>query len=194
MPKNIRSLTTQEERTNAVIEKSKQVKNGISNNKLIDYLGQENVKEFNLTITNKAFNQSYNMSEIMLDRDLCSKEIANYFQLCYNTQMIPTISSLCLYIGIHKDTLYTNIQNPNCQVSDLLKNAVDTCHSINEMGALNNNINAVLYMFLSKNYYGLQDTRNVELSTPQTTTDNVNTLKVIQEQIALEEEQELLIE
>ena len=61
------------------------------------------------------------------------------------------------------------------------------------MGALNNNINAVLYMFLSKNYYGLQDTRNVELSTPQTTTDKANTLKVIQEQIALEEEQEQLL-
>lgn len=194
MPYPTRAKTTQEERTQAVIEKNKRTTNGLNNNKLIEYLGKDNVREFNLTITNKAFNQKYHLTDILKDRELCAKEVSSYFELCYNTQMIPTISSLCLYVGINKDTLYTNIQNTSCPVADLLKNAVDTCHSINEMGALNNNINAVLYMFLSKNYYGLQDTRNVELSTPQTTTDNVNTLKVIREQIALEEEQELLIE
>ena len=92
-----------------------------------------------------------------------------------------------VWLGVNKDTIYSNIANKS-NVADVLSQAVDFCHSINENGAISGSINSVLYMFLSKNYYGMQDNSTLNLTTglQDATVNNTNTMKVIQEQLALE--------
>ena len=73
-------------------------------------------------------------------------------------------------------------------MNEPLKNAIKVCHAYQEEATLHGNVNPVLYMFLAKNYYGLQDTNTLNLTSQLTdnTINTNNTMKVIQEQLLLE--------
>ena len=66
------------------------------------------------------------------------------------------------------------------------------CHAIQQDSTLHGNINPILYMFLSKNYHNMKDTNTLNLTTQLTdnTINTNNTMRVIQEQIALENNHE----
>ena len=71
--------------------------------------------------------------------------------------------------------------------SGVLKNVINICHSYLENGAVDGKVNGVLYMFLSKNYFGLKDDKNITV-TPATS-EPVNTpatMDALQQQIAEE--------
>ena len=191
-----RLTTTKEERENEVIKKGNPKNSSIT--RLSEYLSQDNVKEYNQILIDKSFrnlgNTNGHYKQIFKSNDECIEECTGYFKLCDKYNMIPTISSLCLYIGMSRDTIYESINNPNkYSYSFILKNAVDTCHYMNESGAINGNINAVLYMFLSKNYYGLKDTQDISIkANNQDNTINTNTMDIIKEQIENEKRSQLL--
>ena len=152
-------------------------------NKVSQWLSEPNVKTFNKILLEKAF-----MKHIAFTEPIAlQQELQGYFECCYTNEIVPTISSMSVWLGVNKDTIYSNIQNKN-QCSDILQQAVDFCHSINENGAISGSINSVLYMFLSKNYYGMHDNSTINLTTglQEPTINNTDTMKVIQEQLALE--------
>ena len=186
-----RYITNKEDRKLETINKSLNAPTASFGNvtTLSQYLGEDNVKAFNQILYTKAFN--FNRTAIE-DRDTCIKECTEYFTLCNEYQMIPTISSLCLYLGVSTTRLYENISNPNCSFSDVLEGSVKACHMVNEMGALAGKIPVTLFQFLSTNYYGLKNTQQVEIKPSiDKTVDNQETLKVIQEQIASENSETL---
>lgn len=180
-----RNKITKEQAT----EKLLAIKPNNNQNKLSQFLKQENVKEFNRVLYSKAFLDMQGYKPFCIEsEEICRKECQEFFELCLKYDIIPSIACLAVYLRVDKETIYSNMNNPNSPVSNCLKNAVNVCHSLQEESTLHGNVNPVLYMFLSKNYYGLQDTNTLNLTSQLTdnTVNTNNTMKIIQEQILLE--------
>ncbi len=173
------------EREKAMIKQAKAFQSlpTFPKNKVSQWLGEPNVKAFNKILLEKAFMKHISLTE----PNVLKEELKQYFECCYANEIVPTISSMSVWLGVNIDTIYSNSHSQN-QCSEVLSQAINFCHSINENGAISGTINSVLYMFLSKNYYGMQDNSTLNLTTglQDTTVNNTNTMKVIQEQLALE--------
>lgn len=158
--------------------------NTIDNKQTRNYMSQENVKEFSKEFMPKALTgRPYKWDDV----DKLCEEIGGYLELCTRTNVIPTITSLATWLHCNRDTIYAHSNNPNSPFSDVLKNVINICHSYLENGTVDGKVNAVLYMFLSKNYFGLKDDKNITI-TPTTNAD-INTpatMEALQKQIAEE--------
>lgn len=188
-----RDYTTKEEREKLVIEKGTPKNSSL--HKIIDYMSQPNIKQFNALVTTRSFEKlkaNKGRPLIFRDREECINEVEGYFKLCYDYDVLPTIASLALYLGFNRDSLYANMNNPTCNFSDVLKNAVATCHSMQELPALDGTLAQPTYIFNAKNYFGMHDTQNINVSAnnqPQINTNNINAIK---EQLILEDETKLI--
>ena len=179
-----RYTTTKEDRIKEVLRINDN-KQFMTSDKLTNYLSQDNVKAYNMILVDKGLKTSSKQS---FKSDIeCFNEISDYFKLCNDYNMQPTIASLCVYCGIHKDTLYSLAKNPNCQYADLLQKAIDICHSYLENGALSGTIAPLLMIFLGKNYYNLTDNSTVNLTTSLLeNTNSQNTMNIVREQLEIE--------
>ena len=180
-----RNKITKEEAIQTLMEK----KPNQNQNKLSQFLKQPNVKEFNKVMYSRAFLDMQGRKPFCIEsEEVCRQECLEFFDLCYKYDMIPSVASLAVYLRIDVETIYSNINNPNSPVGKCLKNALNMCHSIQQDSTIHGSINPVLYMFLSKNYHNMKDTNTLNLTTQltDTTINNQNTMKVIQEQILLE--------
>ena len=170
MPKNYtRMNSTKEEREQIVINKSNPINS--SKSKMSDYLSKDNVKSFNRIVVSKNFDKlrdkkdGKKTTQVFQDYDECLSEVEGYFKLCDQYDIIPTIASLSLYLGIHRDTIYTIANNPKTYcTSDILKSAISTCQAYHENAFMSNEISPVSFIFYSKNYYGLKDTTDVRFN------------------------------
>lgn len=157
------------------IEKAKNSRGTYNNNKsATSYLSQPNVQEFNRAIQKKIFNSSglgrpYAFSSI----EQLQQDMGEFFELCANTQTVPTITSLALWLGVDKTTIYEHANNSNSPFSTILKNTLTYCHSVMQNGTVEGKINPVTYIFISKNDYGMRDDKNITVSATQGS--NVNT-------------------
>ena len=185
MASSKRYTTTKEERINMVLAK-KNTKNSFTNtDKLTNYLSQPNVKKFNAIIVDKALNR-VNKRHTLNSVEECQSELKEYFTLCYDNNMIPSIASLCCYLGINRDTLY-NLASSHTEYSDSLQNAITICHSYLETGTLSGSIAPLLMIFLGKNYYNMKDDSIVNLTTAITQNNTpTQTMNAIREQMELE--------
>lgn len=182
-------------RKRAIIENSiAKQKNSKKNNQTVNkgslaYMSKENVKGFNREIQKKVFNPSgigrpYAFSSM----EQLKTDISEYFEVCDKYGVMPTISNLALWLNVNPDTLYEHRNNSNSPFSDVIKNTFNYLHSIMQDGTLAGEINPVTYIFLSKNYYGMRDDKNITV-TPTTNDSTINTqetMSAIQKQ--LEEE------
>ena len=186
MASSKRYTTTKEERIEMVV--GGKTNNGFGEvDKLTKYLSQDNVKCYNRLLVDKALKQNKRRS--FQDDEECFNEVRDYFKLCDSYNIIPTIASLCTYLGVSRDTLYT-LAKSNMGYSDTLQNSIDICHSFLETGSLSNSVNSVLYIFLGKNYYNMQDNSTINLSaTNNQTISSTETMDAIKQQIALEQSQ-----
>ncbi len=181
---NICNQYTKEER----VEMIKNAPISRNRNKLSDYLSQENVKCYNRTLVDVAFKRPYNQSEILQDLKKLEFESCEYFKLCDRYDIVPTVSNYCLYIGIHRDTFYDNI-NKGLPPSDIFKRSLNTIQSYQEPAVLSGEIPAVPFIFTAKNYFGLKDNNDVTINqTLIAPTSSNNTMKIIQEQLSIEDE------
>lgn len=193
MGKSLRRITSQEERLQMVIEKenNKSPQGASKTNKLSEYLSQENVKEFNKIMVNKALTSrvknSRGMPQAFDNEEELKEEIAYYFQCCEEYQIIPTISNMVLFLGIDKETLYASLDSNIYKYSNHLKNAIQICQGFNESAFLSGTIPPLSYIFLSKNYYGMQDNTNVIFNNNiNDNTTNTNQLSILKEQLCLD--------
>lgn len=181
-----RNKITKEEAVQSLIDKEppRQL------NKLCDFLHQDNVKKFNRELVSRAFLEHMGTTKpfALDDEEECLRESAEFFELCYKHDIIPNVASLAVYLRTDVATIYQNIANISSPVNKVLTQAIQICHALQEEGTLHGNINPVLFMYLSKNYYGLKDQSSINLTTTinDKTINNNNTMKVIQEQLALE--------
>lgn len=164
-----------------------------SKNKMSDYLSQENVKSFNRIVISKNFDKLHDKktnkkNQVFQNYDQCLSEVEGYFKLCDNYNIIPTIASLALYLGIHRDTIYTIANNPKTyEVSDILQSAIQTCQCYHEQAFMSNEISPVSFIFYAKNYYNMKDQTDVRFNTDQNTNNiSSDSMQAIKDQIATE--------
>ena len=174
------------QRHNAVINNYQTPKN---KSKLQEYLSRPNVKEYNSIIIDKTFSQMNKPLKYSKGYQECQEEIHDYMQTCVRCEIIPTISSLCLWLGVSKTTLYEQANNKQMyEYANLLQGAIDVCRFCNETGAIDGSISPQVFSLLASNYYGLNTSQQVEIKPvlQDNQVNNINTMKVIQEQLQLE--------
>lgn len=147
-------------------EKSKQ-SNSKKNNQTVNkgsiaYMSRDNVKGFDKVIRSRIFKtgRPYAFDKF---EDL-EKELSDYFDTCNEYDVMPTVTNLALWLGVNKDTIYEHANNPMSPYSDLIKNVLNYLHDKMQSGTLSGDINPVTYIFLSKNYYGMRDDKNIQVS------------------------------
>ena len=180
-----RYTTSKEDRIKEVLTINNKSKGGFNNDKLTNYLSQDNVKAYNMLLVDKSLNTRARQSFRSVEE--CQEEITGYLKLCNDYNMIPTIASLCVYVGISRDTLYSLAKNPNCQYAYVLQKTIDICHSYLETGSLSGTIPSLLAIFYGKNYYSMTDNSTVNLTTSLLeNTTSQNTMNIVREQLELE--------
>lgn len=160
--------------------------NTINNNKSKEYMANPDVKEFNREIRKKVFNSSgvgrpYAFESVEKLED----EITKFFELCDRTNTIPTVVNLSVWLGCNRDTIYAHANDSNSPFSGIFKNVINFFHGTIESSAIGGGVNPVLYMFLSKNYFGLKDDKNIQVTAQGNSSpvNNQETMSAIQKQI-----------
>ena len=95
--------------------------------------------------------------------------INDYFRICADDDIKPSVASLGLAFGIGRSTLFNWISGKsqvitNIERMDTLKKAYDSINSYYEHMMNNGKINPVAGIFLMKNNMGYQDTTNYVIS------------------------------
>lgn len=187
-----RDYTTKEEREEILLDKEQNKKAS----RISDYLSQPNVKAFNAILVDKSFSKidvvHKGRPQVFNSREDCKNEVVEYFKLCYDYNMLPTIASLSLYLGIGRQSLYEMAANNVNPFSDILKNAIETCQAYQETPAVDGTLSAPVWIFTAKNYFGLHDTQNVNISATNQPQINTNSINAIKEQLILEDEPKLI--
>lgn len=165
-----RSELSQSEREKAFENQLSSKKNGTyHNNKSKEYMANPQVKEFNMELRKKVFNSTgvgrpYKWDSV----EEVEKDIIKFFELCDRTNTIPTVINLSVWLGCNKDTIYEHANNSSSPFSVLFKNVLNMFHGTLENSSISGAVNPVLYMFLSKNYFGLRDDKNIQVSATNT--------------------------
>lgn len=158
----------------------------LNNKKGQEYMADPNTIAFTQTIVDRVFNSKTGRPYSFGSVEQLEKDMNDFIMLCYSTNTIPTITAVSLWLDCNRDTIYAHANNSNSPFSDTCQKIINLCHLSMENGALKGKVNAVLYMFLSKNYFGLKDDKNINI-TP--TTESVNTpatMEALQKQITEE--------
>ena len=125
------------------------------------YLSQQQVKDYNSQLLTAIRN---NKCLQLGPMDMVEKQIDEYFALCDETNQLPSIKALALYLGVTKRTLDKYMNDPLSPYYNMLNIARDMCHVVIENGAMNNKVNPATYMFTAANYYDMKNTQSVELN------------------------------
>ena len=199
MPReSMRYKTTKEEREQMVIDRGNPTNS--SKSKMSEYLSKDNVKAFNRIVVSRNFEKleekhKTNNNQVFKNYDECRNDIEDYFKLCDKYDIIPTIASMSLYLGVNRDTIYTIANSPKVyEYSDILKSAIATCQAYHENAFMSNEISPVAFIFYAKNYYNMKDQTDVRFNqdNQNDTTLNNNTMQIIKEQIESEKSTQLL--
>lgn len=194
----MRYKTTKDEREQMVINRGNPTNS--SKSKMSEYLSKDNVKAFNRIVVSRNFEKleekhKTNNNQVFKNYDECRNDIVDYFKLCDKYDIIPTIASMSLYLGVNRDTLYNIANNPKVyEFSDILKGAIATCQAYHENAFMSNEISPVAFIFYAKNNYNMKDQTDVRFNqdNQNDTTLNNNTMQIIKEQIENEKSTQLL--
>lgn len=186
------AVLSKEERVSAALDRLRRSsKNGLcSGSELSEFLSKDNVAEVNKTLLMRTFAKERIK---LLTEEQVREECSEYFLMCLENSVCPTITSLAVYLGMSINGLYTCASSPNCAFRDAINDSISICHTFIENGAINGKISVSLYQFLANNYFGLKSSQEISVvQTGQKNIDNQKTLKIIQEQ--LEEENSMVID
>lgn len=150
------------------------------------YMEKENVKKFNDKLEKKMFNSSgvgrpYAFQSV----EQLKKDMSEYFDMCREYDVMPTNVTLALWLDCDEDTITNHANNPNSPFFGIMKNTKKYLHSLMQNGTLAGDINPVSYIFLAKNYYGMKDDKNIQVSatTNSAPINNQETMDAIKKQI-----------
>ena len=196
-----RDVTTVEERKAEVIRQIKELRdnnfNGsnVQSSNLSAFLANRDVKEYFGTLCERLFanNQKDNISVFQSEEEV-EEEIVSFLLTCSNATILPTLSGLCCYLGI-TTVMYNSILNDPTKIgwfslnkfNEFVKNNLDVAMA-------NNKISSTFYSLYMSHYFGVNQSANINMNTTlKTTVNTVNTLNLIKNQLALEE-QEMTLE
>lgn len=154
-----------------------------------NYLENPQLKEFSHELRNQGFKKA-RLPVKLAGIDETNGEIQDYFDLCDKYSQLPSIKSLCLYLGISVSTYNAYVKDIDSEYGELFRAALDYIHSIIENGALNNKINPATYMFTASNFYGMRDSKQIDISAISPAANNAtssrDSLNALREQVEKE--------
>ena len=157
------SIKEREEAALKELELRQKAKELIAGNKGNNYLENPQVKAFNKELRTMAMSKA--RKPIKLGTvDETQREIIDYFDLCDQYSQLPSIKSLCTYLGISVSTYNTYLRETDSEYGEVFRAAIDFIHSVIENGAMNNKINPATYMFTASNFYGMRDSKQIDIS------------------------------
>lgn len=164
---NVDSLDIDDRKKNIIRREISKQSNSTKNNQTVNkgsiaYMARPNVKEFNKILRSKIFKigKPYAFDKM---EDL-EKELSDYFDTCTRYNIIPTVTNVALWLGVDRDTIYAHANNSASPYSDMMKNLLTYLHDQMQSGTLSGDINPVTYIFLSKNYYGMTDAKDINVT------------------------------
>lgn len=101
------------------------------------------------------------------DEELCER-LNWFFETCTKTNQIPTVEKMCLALSMPRNTVFDwetgKVSGFSPATSNIIKKAKNLIASLDAELALDSKIQPVVYMFRAKNFYGMKDTQDVEIS------------------------------
>ena len=98
------------------------------------------------------------------DEELCDR-LNWFFSQCAETQQVPNVEKMANAIGYHRSTLFdweTGVQRGfSPATKDIIKQAKQILASIDAELAQDGKIQPVVYLFRSKNFYGMKDQQDI---------------------------------
>ena len=196
-----RDVTTVEERKAEVIRQIKELRdnnfNGsnVQSSNLSAFLANRDVKEYFGTLCERLFanNQKDNISVFQSEEEV-EEEIVSFLLTCERSKISPLPTGLTCYLGITMD-MYNKILSDPTKIgwfslnkfNEFVKNNLDVAMA-------NNKISSTFYSLYMSHYFGVNQSANINMNTTlKTTVNTVNTLNLIKNQLALEE-QEMTLE
>ena len=196
-----RDVTTVEERKAEVIRQIKELRdnnfNGsnVQSSNLSAFLANRDVKEYFGTLCERLFanNQKDNISVFQSEEEV-EEAIINFLLTCERSKISPLPTGLTCYLGITMD-MYNKILSDPTKIgwfslnkfNEFVKNNLDVAMA-------NNKISSSFYTLYMSHYFGVNQSANINMNTTlKTTVNTVNTLNLIKNQLALEE-QEMTLE
>lgn len=147
------------------LERRQNARNAVGVNKLAqsNYLENPSLKKFNTQLRQQGFKKARQPIKLGSIEETYD-EIQSYFDLCDEYSQLPSIKSLCLYLGISTSTFNSYLRDQDSDYGELFRAGLDYIHSIIEGGAMNNKVNPAVYMFTASNFYGMRDSKQIELA------------------------------
>lgn len=100
--------------------------------------------------------------EIVKTDEECAERLNQYFQECYELNIIPTVEDMCLALGTHRDVVWDWEHGTRGQDrANMIKKAKQILAGIDAALVAEGKIPQVTYIFRSKNYYGMKDQQDV---------------------------------
>ncbi len=90
--------------------------------------------------------------------------IKQYFEICVEDDMKPSVAGLALAIGVDRKTIWQWAQSENSDRSNTIKRAYQVLNLMMEDYMQNGKINPVSGIFLMKNNFGYQDKQDVVIT------------------------------
>ena len=92
--------------------------------------------------------------------------LENYFNTCSDLGQLPTIESMCLCLGITRQTLrnWENAATCSKSRSDMVNKAKELIANIDAQLVSEGAIPQVTYIFRAKNYYGMTDKNELQIT------------------------------
>lgn len=88
----------------------------------------------------------------------CAERVQLYFEECVKAGELPSVEDLSLALGTDRRRVWEWEQGKKGPIrSDIIKKAKEILAAFDAKMAQNGKLNPVLYIFRSKNYYGLKD-------------------------------------
>ena len=130
-----------------------------------------------MELTNNAISQivSRGLAEIenadkhqieLSNADLVKETSKLYIQACADTATLPSMAELARAMGVTRNALYYWIRRKDTDTGKWLTMCQDLFSDLLSDGALKNNVNPIVSIFLQKAQFGLRDNAT-ELGIPQ---------------------------
>lgn len=117
----------------------------------------------NILLVSRAFEEPPHS-----DEELCER-LNWFFDTCNKTNQLPTIEKMCLSLSMTRETVFDILSGRNpgfsSATADVIKKAKNLIASLDAELALDSKIQPVVYMFRAKNFYGMKDSQEMEITT-----------------------------
>lgn len=117
----------------------------------------------------------YKMPRVKSDEEL-EERLADFFTYCANNDVVPTVEAMWMYCGYYRGWAYDiesgRSKGFSSDTSVIVKKAKEFLSGYDAEMVATGKLNPVVYIFRGKNYYGLKDQQEVNLTA--NSSDDVN--------------------